>query len=391
MRTGLTLSSSKIAIFIGAVFLSIGIYLPFFPLWLEARGFAADEIAILLSVPLVTRVLFAPFVTAFVGRLPQRRLAAVAYCAIALAVFAGLAFVDGFWPVSILLGVFGVFWSALIPLGDSFALSEVRLKGANYGTIRLWGSLTFILANLGAGHVLALVGFQGVHGLIASMLAVALFSAFFLPHYGLSAGERPKTGLALSGVLTVFLKNRGFMAMAASAGLIQASHALVYGFGTIDWIASGYSTTQIGAFWAVGVIAEIVLFTQAAPLFRRVRPHLLLLIGGGGAILRWSLHGTADGFFSILAIQCLHGLSFGATHLGMQSFVAAYVSEVETPAAQGGTMLINGVIMTALTFACGALYDGYGRDGFHAMAFVAAVGLVLLLAVRYPQRAADGG
>ena len=128
-----------------------------------------------------------------------------------------------------------------------------------------------------------------------------------------------------------FLKERQFLQIAAVAGLIQSSHVLVYGFGTIDWLARGFSATQIGWFWAVGVIAEILLFTQASQLFSKIGASRLLLLGGIAATLRWTLHGSMDSVTLILMVQILHGFSFGATHLGLQAFIAKEVSEEETP------------------------------------------------------------
>ena len=72
-----------------------------------------------------------------------------------------------------------------------------------------------------------------------------------------------------------------------AAGLIQASHALYYGFATLDWQAAGLDGVTIGALWALGVIAEIALFAVADRL--RVGPAILLSIGAAGAVLRWGV------------------------------------------------------------------------------------------------------
>jgi len=384
-------ASVKIATFVGAIFLSLGIYLPFFPIWLEAQRFSPGEIAFLLSVPLSVKVVVTPFLVAFSGRLPQRRTAAAAYCGVATLAFVAIALNGEFWITAVLLGVFGAFWHALIPLGDSLALREVRRHGANYGTIRLWGSITFILANVAAGYLLGLIGVADVHFLIVMMLILALASAFVLPSYGIHKDERPRSGLTFSGGFGAFLKKRPFMAMALSAGFLQASHALLYGFGTIDWVGRGYSMREIGAFWAMGVIAEVLLFTRARWLFKYVRPHRLVMLGGAAAVLRWSLHAEVDGFWLIVLIQCLHGLSFGATHLGMQSFLAGSVSEADTPSAQGVMVLLSGIAMALLTLACGALYATYAGRAFYAMAGISLVGLGVLFFLRYPQSAGEGG
>ncbi|HOV04288.1 MAG TPA: MFS transporter, partial [Kaistiaceae bacterium] len=50
----------RLSFFYGALFLSIGVYLPFFPVWLSSRGLSESEIGAVLAAPLVVRILFTP-------------------------------------------------------------------------------------------------------------------------------------------------------------------------------------------------------------------------------------------------------------------------------------------------------------------------------------------
>ena len=369
----------KVALFVSSVFLGLGIFLPFFPSWLLSQGNTANEVAVLLSISLVVRVFLSPYAVAVAGGLSQRRYAAYFFCFVSVLSFAALGFVDNFIIVLILLSIFSVFWHALIPLGDSFVLSEVRLSGANYGHIRLWGSVAFVVANLAAGMFLTDLGTNGVFWLILAMLALSLMVSFLLPTYRLDPSDRPKVGSHGLGGLIGFLKRRQFLQIAALAGLIQASHVLVYGFGTIDWLARDFSASQIGWFWAVGVIAEILLFTQASQLFSKIGASRLLLLGGIAATLRWALHGSMDDVALILMVQILHGFSFGATHLGLQAYIAKEVSEEDTPAAQGASTFVAGLMAAGLTVFCGTLYSQFGLQSFYAMAVVSLMAVVYLL------------
>ncbi|MEP1441785.1 MAG: MFS transporter [Hyphomicrobiales bacterium] len=372
-------SSVKVALFVSSVFLGLGVFLPFFPSWLLSRGYTANEVAILLGVTLVIRVFLSPYAVAVSGGLSQRRYAAYLFCFVSVVSFAALGYFGSFIAILILLGIFSVFWHALIPLGDSFVLSEVRLSGANYGHIRLWGSVAFIVANLGAGMFLADLGTNGVFWLILALLALSFAVSFLLPTYRLDPSERPTVGSLGLGRLIVFLKDPQFLQVAALAGLIQASHVLVYGFGTIDWLARGFSASQIGWFWAIGVIAEVILFTQASKLFSKIGATRLLLLGAVAATLRWALHGSMDSVTLILMVQILHGFSFGATHLGLQAYIAKEVSEGETPAAQGASTFVAGLIAAGLTFFCGTLYGQFGLQSFYAMAAVSFLAVIFLL------------
>ena len=68
--------------------------------------------------------------------------------------------------------------------------------------------------------------------------------------------------------------------------------------------------------WALGVLAEIVLFALSARLPAAFTPSVLILIGGAGALVRWIAMALDPPGALLPLLQCLHGLSFGATHLG---------------------------------------------------------------------------
>src|SRR5205085_432555 len=92
----------------------------------------------------------------------------------------------------------------------------------------------------------------------------------------------------------------GFWAITAAAGLIQASHALFYGFSVLDWRAKGLDATSIGGLWGLAVVAEIVLFAVSARVLRRIGP--LGLVGlGARAYAAMALAAGLGGAFALLA------------------------------------------------------------------------------------------
>ena len=52
------------------------------------------------------------------------------------------------------------------------------------------------------------------------------------------------------------LRQPAFLAIAAAGSLIQASHAVYYGFATLDWSAKGFGGATIGVLWALGVVGR---------------------------------------------------------------------------------------------------------------------------------------
>jgi PPP family 3-phenylpropionic acid transporter len=180
------------------------------------------------------------------------------------------------------------------------------------------------------------------------------------------------------------LGNIAFLVVLLSVAVIQGSHAILYSFGSIEWHALGYSSFQIGAFWAFSLAFEIAVFTFARPLVKRFGSHNLLLIGAGATIVRWVLFPLVPplGFAGFAFTMALHGLTFGASFLGAQQTIARMIPERMTASAQGIFSMITGMSMAVFTSLAGPIYHALGIDGFFVMVPVAGVVLVALIVVR---------
>src|SRR6202035_33477 len=128
------------------------------PTWFAAKGLDASEIGIVLAAPMVARVLVVPLSTRLADRLGRQSQALVAT---ALASVAAFALVGGTSGFAAILGAYALAATAIapvLPLGDALALRALRGRMPRYGPVRLWGSVTFIVANLGGGLLLAWLG-----------------------------------------------------------------------------------------------------------------------------------------------------------------------------------------------------------------------------------------
>src|SRR5258708_18331339 len=110
------------------------------------------------------------------------------------------------------------------------------------------------------------------------------------------------------------LRRPRFLAIMAAGSLIQASHAVYYGFSTLDWTRHGFDGKTIGMLWALGVVAEIVLFACATRLPPAIGPIALMLIGAAGAVVRWIATAFDPPLALLAPLHLLHAISFGATH-----------------------------------------------------------------------------
>lgn len=376
--------AARLATFYAASFLVVGIQLPFWPLWLAGRGLDARQIATVFAAAIWAKVVATPALGALADRLGRRRAVMIALAAISCAAYAGLWPVAGFWAILALNLAGGAAQSALMPVGDSITLAAVHRDGLDYGRVRVWGSISFILAAIGSGAVLALAPPGGAAGWPVLLLVLAASAVLLAACVAIrSPAQSPAAGPARWAALGRLAADRRFWLFVVSAAALQASHQLYYGFGTLYWRRLGFADPVIGALWAEGVAAEIALFWFSAPLVARLGPLGLMALGGAAGIVRWSLMGILPGLAAAAALQLLHALSFGASHLGAMHFMARNVPAGAAASAQSLYAALSAGFGSGLVMlAAGALYAAYGGAAYPFMALLSAAGLCGVLWLR---------
>ena len=367
-----------LALFYVALFVSIGIQLPFFPLWLEAKGLDAGMIGLVLAAPMVVRLFSIPILTRLADRHHAVRGAIIIASVLAAAGTIALGFTEGGLAILIVFTLASIPFTPVMPLAEAYALRGLAQVGRAYGPVRLWGSAAFIGGSLGAGWIIDSLAAGNLIWLIAAaMMASAVAAAGLVP-------LPPRTPVmdAPEPSYEGFLRTPGFAMVAAAAGLIQASHAVYYGFSSLDWKAAGLDGTAVGLLWAIGVAAEITLFAFSGRLPLWLRPPALLLAGALGAGLRWGIMALDPPTAALPFLQCLHGLSFGATHLGAIGFVARAAPSGRAATAQGSLAVVLGGTMALSMGLSGVLYEDFGGQAYAGMALLAAAGAACAITAR---------
>ncbi len=228
----------RLALFYSTSFAVIGTHLPFFPVWLKAVGIDPGWIGIICAVPAVTRFTTLPIVTGLAEKRRHAVRAAMILTAIAAAVgFALVGTQHHPIPVLLLYIVTSCFWTPLVPLTDAYALRGVARYGLDYGPLRLWGSVSFIVGALACGlagrhdrRARADLGDRALAVVAARHRPVAAAARRYQAQ---DRGRRPRQAV---------LRDRSFLAIIASAALIQSSHVAYYTFASINW--------QVAWLWA---------------------------------------------------------------------------------------------------------------------------------------------
>lgn len=360
----------------GALFLTVGIYLPFWPVWLSSKNLSPDEIGLLLALGTWVKVFSNPIMAQVADR-SGRAKATLAFCAIlSVVTFSAFYLTDGFWPILAVLVLVNLFHPSLIPLTETQTMQAATAGRIDYGRTRLWGSLTFILGSVAAGWALTGRDPGIILPLVLGTLALTALAALWFP-----AGDRVTAPPSSLGLWRLFL-DRQFLVFLGVASFLSASHAVYYAFSALHWRAAGHSAGAVGWLWAEGVFAEIILFAFAARAVARFGPIGLLALAAAGGVLRWAILGSTTDFAFLLVAQLLHGATFGAAHLGAMHYLSRTAPPGLAASAQAVySAVVSGLAIGFAMLSAGWLYESLGGGAFHIMAALSACGGILVLAL----------
>jgi PPP family 3-phenylpropionic acid transporter len=381
--------AGRLALFYGAVFGLIGSHLPFYPMWLRAVGIDAFWIGIITAVPALTRFTVLPFVTGL-----AERHAALRGAMIVSAFATALGFVvvgTQHQPLLVFLAYVATasMWTPMVPLTDAYALRGVARYGLKYGPLRLWGSAAFVVGALACGLLVDVIPTRHLIWIIAAMAALGAVISL-----GLVPLDRPRAPPAVHHRATALLREPGILSIIAASALIQGSHAAYYTFASITWQLSGLGGLTIAGLWALGVLAEIVVFALS-PRFR-LQPSVLVVIGGLAAVARWLITAQAPPVALLAVVQLAHGLTFGLTQVGTMGLMVRHVPIHVMARGQGYLAACAGIVASCASILSGAVFARHGPGVYSVMAAMALLGAAAIWTARdrlvhHPQSAASGG
>ena len=363
--------ATSLAAYYGVIFFVIGIMLPFWPLWMQARGLTPEDIGIVMGVGMLMKVVANPVIAGFADRTGTRRKPLIFLSVVAALTFSCFWLTNNFWPILIVTMAFFLFWSPIIPLTESLAMHYNTTGILDYGRIRLWGSLTFIIAAAGGGWLLTGRGHDIIYWILLVSILIVFIFALMLPGGRLPASSARHSLSPFLGVL----KDRRFIFFIFATGLIQTSHIIYYTFGTIHWQKVGHSEAVIGWLWIEGVVAEVIVFIWGSWLIKKVGPLHLITLAGLAGMIRWYGTGTTDALPALLFLQTLHGATFGVTHLGAIHFIAQHINTSISATAQSVyAAAVSGIGFSIASLASGHLYSAQESAAYYTMAVMAGAG-----------------
>lgn len=326
-------------------FAFVGAFSPYFGLYLQSLSFSAWDIGLLMSQMQLMR-LVGPYVWGWLADRGHGRVGIVRLAGgISFLGFLAFFWLDRLEPMLVAMAILAFFWSAALPLVETLTFDHLKGQPGRYGSIRLWGSVGFIITVLGTGALLDWVPEVGVLWVCTLILAGILLFSLLVPE----APPRPHVGVQ-EPVGRILAQPR-VRALLAACFAMSAAHGAYYIFYSIHLAAHGYSKSEVGLLWSLGVLAEILIFLLMPRLTRWFGLRQILLISFAAAVLRFLMMGWGVGSLELLLLgQVLHALTFGAYHAAAIAAVNHWFP--------GNSQARGQALYSSMSFGAGGLLGG---------------------------------
>lgn len=372
------LTGVRLAGYGAAYFFAAGAFMSYWPVWLRDRGLSDAEIGTLFMSRQIVGVVATLSVGWVAHRMGGPKGVIVALGLAALVLIGAYDMAHGFLAVFAVTMVWAFVWSPPMPLYDGVLVTETKRAGLDYARVRMWSSVAFIVGAFICGVAVDRYGPSWVLYVAVASLVLLAPCALLLP----AAQARP------SGVdhrkapfsVATLLRSPPFLLFLMAAGFCQASHSVLYSFGTLTWRGAGIDDVTISLLWAESVAVEIVLMLFGGWLLKRLGPCGLIGLGLSAGLVRWTAMAFTTDLAALVALQALHSCSFAACHLGAMAFLQRALPANGAALGQSLYYALGTGATQALVFQfSGQLYSEFGQRAFLGMVVVSAVGMTALL------------
>jgi PPP family 3-phenylpropionic acid transporter len=355
-------------------FAVLGVFVPFWSLYLKSLGFSASEIGELIAIVMASKIISPYFLSWVSDHLGKRLIIIQTSMILSMIIFAGvLPFQSYTWFV-VVMAAFGFFWNASLPLYEALTLNHLTDDTNRYSHIRLWGSIGFIAMVLLLPPLIEGENISRLPYFILALLFLNTVTTFLIK-------DKPALASHFEPVqLVKTLKSPIVIALLLACALQSMSHGAYYTFFTIYLEDHGYSRELAGWMWALGVIAEVLLFMLMRRLLNSFSVCRLFVIALFVTSLRWVIMALAvDNLYLMLLAQLFHAASFGLFHA-----TAIYLTHSLFPGRlQGRGQALYAGMSFGLGGALGHLLSGYSWEtigstwAFLSSAIIALIGAII--------------
>lgn len=371
---------ARFALFYFCYYAALGAYTPYVSRWVADMGHGAFVVGGMLGLWYATRILGPTLWLRLSGGSARPGRWLLGGAVLTLASFSAFTQTRSALALLAVMAVFGMFYNAILPQFEAMTLTALGPRGSEYGRIRLWGSIGFLLVASSLGWLLDRLGSSAFPWVTLSLLAAMVASAW--PHRRDAPPARTET-LGDAGHLWRRPGVRRFLLVAL---LMQVGFGAFYVYYTLHMRAQGFAGGTVGLLWGTGVLIEIAMFWQSPRLLERFGAAPLMSFCLGITALRWTVTALYAGSLPIMLLaQTTHAFSFAIFQASCMRQMVEFFPGHRAAAGQGllygFSSGVGGVIGAALATVMWRWHGG--QAAFLAAAAVTAIAW-LVYALRRP-------
>jgi len=319
-----------------------------------------------------------------------------------------------FWPFFLLMLLHSVFYVPTISIANSIAFAAFSNPSKQFGPVRLWGTIgwivaswpfIFILADWASVNETGKSGLDkigeamgtplgGAAGLAAKryIFLVAGVASFVLAAFSLTLPHTPPkpaaAGDSFAWVKALKLLKHPFILVLFIVTFIDAAVHQSYFFWTGGFLETkvGIPSNWVGATMKLGQVAEILTMLTLGWVLKSFGWRTTMIVGVLGHAARFAVFAFFPQQLPVIAVILLHGVCYAFFFATVYIFVDKYFPKDVRSSAQGlFNVLILGVGPFVANFACGQLANTYKIGEainyppvFEYSMFAAILGAVLL-------------
>lgn len=359
-------------------FALLGALVPYWSLYLKSYQFDAVTIGSLMAVLQLSRIV-APNLWGWLADRNGKRIEIVRLGALMTCImFLGIFWQETAVGIGLVMLAFSFFWNAVLPQFEVITLKQLGERQERYSRIRLWGSIGFIVTVAGVGALLDFISIRWLPFLML-LLMVCIWVSTLLVKTKTEFVTAQKEDSVTDGFLSLLLRPQ-VLVFFVICFLVQFGHGAYYTFYSVLMDEVGYSRTEIGLLWSIGVIAEVILFVYMHWMIKRWGLRSIMILSLALCVLRWLIiGGVPDNLALMLFAQILHAATFGALHAVGIALVHHYFSDSTYGQGQALFSSVGFGVGGALgAFVSGLMWDGIGAFGTFAVSAFASFAAILL-------------
>ena len=267
---------------------------------------------------------------------------------------------------------YGFFWAAMLPQYEALCMESLGNQLDRYSRVRLWGSLGFVMTVGVLGAVFDQWGIALLPVIMWILMVLITVNTWLV-----SQDKRPKEQVLGQASFLSLLTSKAVIGFIVVNIFLQISFGPYYTFFSIFLESAGYSASLIGVFWAIGVIAEVILFWQFGRIMHLMSWRTWIAVSLIVTGIRWALTGyLLHSVWTLILLQTLHAFSFAAMH----AVSMRYIQSLFPGSLQARGQALYSSVSFGLGGAIGAFASGLLWESLGGTLVFLLAGIVSMLA-----------